>query len=75
MSEQGGDSPAFRVNVWDVVAVLLNTIVGIVGTIAGMFNGFAQLARGYAGYVDEQREFHEAASFDIDMIAGDDDGR
>lgn len=72
--EQGG-GPVFRVNVWDVVAVLLNTLTGIIGTIAGMTNGLAHLARGQSGYIDDMRDFREAASYDIEMITGDDNGR
>ena len=70
MSVQGGDRPAFRVNAWDVVAVLLNTATAMIGTVAGLCNALGNLARGQSGYVDQQREFQECASYDIEMIAG-----
>lgn len=74
MSEQGGD-PSFRVNRWDVLTVLFNTTTALFGVIAGMFQAFGHLSRGYSGFQDDKRDFQEQASLSIETIAGEGNGR
>lgn len=71
--EQDGEDSytLMKVNVFDVLAVLFRTVMGLFGVFAGAFQGLAMLAQAHSNYYDDKREFHAAVTHDIEMLGGE----
>lgn len=66
--EQDGHVPAFRVNKFDVLAVLLSTIAGLFGIIAGTFSSLSMLTRAHSNAVEDDKAFHAEVAQDIERL-------
>lgn len=60
-----------KVNKYDVLSVLLQTVANLIGSFAAMFTSLSQLSRAHSAYVDDKTEFHMAVSQDIEMLGGE----
>ena len=66
--EQDGHVPSFRVNHFDVLAVLLSTIAGFFGIIAGTFSSLSALTRAHSNAVEDDKAFHAEAAQEIERM-------
>lgn len=57
-----------RVNVYDILSILLRFLTGIFGVVAGLFQNLSNLAGSQSQYVDTQAEFRVAVSQDIESL-------
>lgn len=60
-----------RVNKYDILSVLLQTVANGFGVIAAMFISLSQLSRAHSDYVDEMLGFQMEVSQDIEMLGGE----
>ena len=66
--EQGSQDPVFRVNRFDILAVLLSTIAGFFGIIAGAFSSLSVLTRAHSNAVEDDKAFHAEVAQDIERL-------
>lgn len=60
-----------KVNKYDVLSVLLQTVANLIGSVSAMFSSLSQLSRAHSVYVDDKTEFQMAVSQDIEMLGGE----
>ena len=61
----------FRVNKFDILSVLLQSVANSFAVIAATFVSLSQLARAHSDYVDEMSVFQMEVSQDIEMLGGE----
>ena len=66
--EQGSHDPVFRVNKFDILAVLLSTVAGFFGILAGMFSSLSVLTRAHSNAVEDDKAFHQEVAQDIERL-------
>lgn len=66
--EQGSHDPVFRVNKFDILAVLLSTVAGFFGIIAGAFSSLSVLTRAHSNAVEDDKAFHQEVAQDIERL-------
>ena len=66
--EQDSHITAFRVNKFDLLAVLLSTIAGLFGIIAGTFSSLSALTRAHSNAVEDDKAFHVEAAQEIERL-------
>lgn len=66
--EQGSHEPIFRVNQFDILAVLLSTIAGFFGILAGTFSSLSVLTRAHSNAVEDDKAFHQEVAQDIERL-------
>lgn len=66
--EQGGHTPMFRVNRFDILAVLLSTFAGFFGIIAGSFSNLSLLTRAHSNAVEDDKTFQAEVAQDIERL-------
>lgn len=68
--EQDGHvhSPSFRVNRFDILAVLLSMIAGFFGIIAGTFSNLSLLTRAHSNAVEDDNAFYAEVAQDIERL-------
>jgi len=66
--EQGSHDPVFRVNKFDILAVLLSTVAGFFGILAGTFSSLSVLTRAHSNAVEDDKAFHQEVAQDIERL-------
>lgn len=66
--EQDSHVPSFRINQFDILAVLLSTIAGLFGIIAGTFSSLSALTRAHSNAVEDDKAFHAEVAQDIERL-------
>ena len=66
--EQGSHDPVFRVNKFDILAVLLSTVAGFFGILAGSFSSLSVLTRAHSNAVEDDKAFHAEVAQDIERL-------